>query len=251
MIQPENFKLMSFTKENREKLALGTKLMTRRVITQLLDDKSDNYVKPFHNKVMGFWEFLHKPTNTVAEVKSPYQVGDIVGIREPYVIEKMDHGNYLLSGRYLDDNQEYIKTRLSVTEWRRLVKRQYPLRKSPSLFMYKSLCRKFYTVTAVKVERAQDISEEDAKAEGIEEWIPSADWFGYTKNPEESKARWDAGGKFWLSYPRYPKRKQTGVFDCPIKSFRSLWNSINEKRGCGFDVNPYVFAYRLKKWSGK
>lgn len=62
---------------------------------------------------------------------------------------------------------------------------------------------------AVKVERVQDISEEDAIAEGA---TPSI-----VGSPDLEAMRYRLG-------------------------FRTLWDSINERRGYGWQVNPLVFA---------
>lgn len=71
-------------------------------------------------------------------------------------------------------------------------------------------------VSEVRVERLQDISEEDAVAEGIE------------------RAPWRSDK--WLNY-LHP----SGAFVDPVDSYRSLWESIN---GPGsWATNPWVVAY--------
>jgi hypothetical protein len=67
-------------------------------------------------------------------------------------------------------------------------------------------------VIDVRVERVQEISEEDAKAEGC------------------------------LLIPCAPK-----YIDTYRETFADLWNSINEKRGFGWDVNPWVWVVEFKK----
>jgi hypothetical protein len=68
------------------------------------------------------------------------------------------------------------------------------------------------TVTDVRVQRVQEISEADAVAEGV---TPS-------EEPNEMK---------WEHYAPH------GV------AFRTLWDSLNAKRGYGWDANPWVAAY--------
>ncbi len=75
----------------------------------------------------------------------------------------------------------------------------------PSIYMPRAASRIMLEVTEVRVQRLQDISEEDAIAEGI----PKDDWFGL------------------LTVKR---------------DFQELWNAINEKRGYGWDSNPWVWA---------
>lgn len=67
-------------------------------------------------------------------------------------------------------------------------------------------------VTDVRVQQLQDISEEDAKAEGFEA-------IGADNAPEECE---DHRSFVW--------------------AFHNLWDSLNEKRGFGWDANPWVVA---------
>jgi hypothetical protein len=90
--------------------------------------------------------------------------------------------------------------------------RGYPWR--PSIFMPRWASRLTLIVTDVRVERLQDVSEEDAKAEGIEQ---------------------DSDG--WRDY----LMPHTQCCGNPIDSYRTLWDHIN---GAGaWDANPWVAAY--------
>ncbi len=74
-----------------------------------------------------------------------------------------------------------------------------------SIFMPRRASRINLLVTKVRVERVRDITTDDAKAEGI------------SKKSIDSKPL--------------------------VAYFKDLWNTINEKRGYGWDVNPWVFVY--------
>ncbi|KKL73500.1 hypothetical protein LCGC14_2074310, partial [marine sediment metagenome] len=87
----------------------------------------------------------------------------------------------------------------------------------PSIHMPRWASRITLEITGVKVERVQDISEEDAKAEGV-----TAKYVGGSL----SLANMD-----YLSY-------QAG--------FCEVWDSINAKRGYGWDVNPWDWALTFK-----
>jgi len=76
----------------------------------------------------------------------------------------------------------------------------------PSIFMPRALSRILLEVTAVRVERVQDISQDDARREGID---PSH--AGYC-----------------------------------LGAFKRLWDSINSKRGYGWDANPFVWVVEFK-----
>ena len=78
----------------------------------------------------------------------------------------------------------------------------------PSIHMPKEAARIFLEITAVRVERLQDISEEDAKAEGCE-------LVGWTE-------------------------------EMPMPAgFAGLWNSLNGKRGHSWESNPWVWVYEF------
>ena len=91
----------------------------------------------------------------------------------------------------------------------------------PSIFMPKEACRLFLEVTDIRVERLQDISEEDAISEGIERLKPDGD----------------------LSYKSYAVDYDACVF--PIVSYQTLWQKINGKES--WDENPFVWVIEFKK----
>ena len=84
----------------------------------------------------------------------------------------------------------------------------------PSIFMPKEACRIFLRVTDVRVERVRDISEADATSEGV-------------KNYHDSKGNITTKNK--------------------VEAFRHLWDYLNEKRGFGWDTNPWVWVYTFER----
>jgi hypothetical protein len=84
----------------------------------------------------------------------------------------------------------------------------------PSIFMPRSESRLDLEVLEVQVQRVQDISEADAQAEGA------------------SLAHLDDLGQTWQSYKR---------------GFEALWDSINEPRGLGWQVNPWVWVVKFRR----
>lgn len=81
----------------------------------------------------------------------------------------------------------------------------------PSIHMPKAAARIFLLVTDVRVERVQDISGEDCIREGVEIEALSV------------------GEAF-----------TRGIFN-------GIWDSINAKRGYGWDSNPWVWAYTFER----
>ena len=89
-----------------------------------------------------------------------------------------------------------------------------PCRWRPSLFMPRWASRITLEITAVRVERVQDISEEDVEAEGL----ALQSWAG------EDLEGW-------------PK----------TAGFAQLWDSLNAKRGYGWEANPWVWVIAFKR----
>jgi hypothetical protein len=81
----------------------------------------------------------------------------------------------------------------------------------PSIFMPRALSRILLEVTSVRVERVQDITRVDAMAEGIED------------------------------------KSIDGLWMSPESRFAELWDSINAKRGYGWDVNPWVWGIEFRR----
>jgi hypothetical protein len=82
------------------------------------------------------------------------------------------------------------------------------------------------TVTDVRVQRLQDISDEDAEAEGI----------------EKDHAAGMPGVWGWHDYLRGDDMAKRHFAD-PRESYRTLWDSLNAKRGFGSAMNPWIAAY--------
>jgi hypothetical protein len=87
-----------------------------------------------------------------------------------------------------------------------------PLRWRPSIHMPRWAARLFLRVTDVRLERVQDITEEGAIAEGV-------------RGDEHD----------WADQPT------------PSMCFSALWDSLNAKRGYGWDANPWVWVYKFER----
>lgn len=87
----------------------------------------------------------------------------------------------------------------------------------PSIFMPRWASRITLEITDVRVQRLQAISEADAQAEGV-----TAALFA----------------QLWPSLPLPPAADH---------AFAHLWDSINAKRGFGWDANPWVWAISFRR----
>lgn len=89
----------------------------------------------------------------------------------------------------------------------------------PSIHMPRWASRITLEITNIGIERLQDITEEDAKAEGVE--VPTALEF-------------------------LAKHTNSSNFQYRV-AFMSLWDKINAKRGFGWSENPFVWTVEFKK----
>ncbi|MEL6467064.1 MAG: hypothetical protein AAFQ58_19050 [Pseudomonadota bacterium] len=96
----------------------------------------------------------------------------------------------------------------------------------PGMFMPKWASRLTLRVKEVGVERLQDISDADARAEGIEQ-------IGQTK-----------GVPIWRNYQSDASLLEGGGLLMPTASYHSLWNHINGPGAWG--ANPWVVVTRYE-----
>jgi len=93
----------------------------------------------------------------------------------------------------------------------------------PSIFMPRWASRISLRVIGVRVERLQEITGGDIVAEGI--------WPDLSYDPEK----------------RAPSEGRTVDADFLRGRFATGWDSINAKRGYGWDVNPWVWVIEFEK----
>lgn len=91
----------------------------------------------------------------------------------------------------------------------------------PSIFMPRMYSRITLEITNVRVERLQKINNTDALAEGT----PGA----------------------WVENSEYPGGYNENQNKAHVFFFRQLWDSINAKRGYGWDANPWVWVVEFER----
>lgn len=102
------------------------------------------------------------------------------------------------------------------------------------IHMPRTASRLTLRVTEVRVERVQEISNTDAMAEGI-----PGTW-----------GEWGANAPAWaLSSIEEPGVEGPHLWDnrTSAENFALRWNSINKKRGFGWDVNPWVWVLSFER----
>jgi len=198
----------------------GRKTVTRRVIKNMPESWHRGY-RAFENNPNGDEEFIIYGDCGIKIINPRYSPGDLLWVKETYChgdewddckpseVDPLCGGNdiwYLADGPR--PTEGWGKTR-------------------SSRFMPKWVSRTWLEVVSIRVERLQEITEEDAVAEGIEIGKVHGETAYYLYN---GRACWTPN---------------------PIESFKTLWDSLNAKRGYSWDSNPWVWRISFQKREGK
>lgn len=160
--------------------------------------------------------------------KPPYWIEDILYVRETwqewtddmctcYECHGCNHGDYIYKAGYGDD--EGIK-------WR------------PSIHMPKKAARIFLKVTDIKAQQIQNITEDEAKEEGIK---------SYTK--DEKVYKYAVNDDWWMDYCNKHKKVGTWWQQMPTtakEAFKYLWSSCGYKWPKCWDANPWVWVIKFE-----
>ena len=159
--------------------------------------------------------------------RCPYRVGDKLWVRETFSLSSEGfpfEGKY---GRWCDGPGEHWyradnnRPTWAECKWR------------PSIFMPRNLSRITLSITDVRVERLNDISEEDAIAEGLDRYnfTGYGDEPGIPSFPEPTVYRCPGTDRSWSEYA--------------IGEFKHLWESIH---GDGsWELNPWLWCVSFQK----
>ena len=171
-----------------------------------------------------------KPNGESSLVRCPYgTVGDRLWVREtwrtcsvydPCAPSQIDSGASVLwvadGSRRLNGLEDWGKVRTSI-------------------FMPRWASRITLEIVRVRVEPVQEITEEDAKSEGISAITKDGSLVKYGIPDSDGLPGSDDSGWNW-------KQWTPDVRD----AFAKLWDSINAKRGCGWKMNPWVWVVEFK-----
>lgn len=195
-------------------------LFNTEMVRAILDGRKDatrRIVKGFipNDAVWGYTAFTPKGyiscrgtfANGYGEkfFKLPCEPGNILYVRETW--KKALNGYY-----YYEDWQKNVIA--DITKWK------------PSIHMPKEAARIWLKVTDVRVERLQEITDEQAKREGIQ----------YDECPT---------GFTW--------KQETDMHNCyttPIGAMQALWNSTIKKSDLdryGWDASPWVWVIEFER----
>lgn len=178
----------------------GRKSQTRRIVK-----KQPHTVGEW---IMQGINWLFPNVNPYVNIKCPYgKVGDVLWVRETFSpIEFEDGTHYRYKATFKENN--CLKPK-----WK------------PSIFMPKEACRIKLEITDIRVERLQNITGEEALAEGISK----------------------VDGKV-IGYPfgiLFNYSNGLNNYSSPKEAYSALWEKINGKGS--WESNPWVWVIEFKR----
>jgi len=216
IVSRSQFKPIPFSTPMVEAIIAGRKTQTRRIVKQAVGWDINWKVMPIkeeHVDGIQRYEIRCGTQYHLPWFKAKFEVGDILWVRETFA--EWDNGGYAYKadgfieryGAWERDTPKKFHDVERVERWK------------PSLFMPKEACRLFLEVTEIKPQRLNDISQEDAKAEGV---FPA---------PHRCPG--------WVN-------ELKSFADCYKCSFKLLWNKINGKSGHQWDKNEWLWVISFK-----
>lgn len=203
-----------FSTEMVQAILDGRKTQTRRAIKYIHPDSK--YLPEYTLLGACFiepTEFDKTDEHKMASaVTCPYgQPGDVLWVRESFV-----------KGEYWSQDEG---STISIYAYKASPKTTRPVNWKPSIHMPKAACRLFLKIKAIRVERLQDISEDDARAEGVLQYDD---------------------GTFKNYFKKKGLRAQDGV-ECLLAkgSFQSLFASIYGLDS--WNANPWVWVIEFER----
>jgi hypothetical protein len=168
------FRPILFSTEMVQARLQGRKTQTRR--TKGLE-KLNEYPPSYQMNAFidGIQHVTDLDTLDDLEIKCPYgKVGDVLWVKETHLWVLLDDAPDLLVGSR--DRTQWVYKASIHEDWIQYAKEKYGYKWKPSIYMPKEAARIFLKITNIRVERLQDISEDDAIAEGCIQYEAETDW---------------------------------------------------------------------------
>lgn len=221
----------------------GRKSQTRRIVKLPKALTGGDLSRAWPDKMLGVTPGLHvpMPDGTVQRLRNPWGWPEPshLWVRETFCLENTSdyHGDHITpaDGRPIqkhEDDGYWLIPHYRATEPEphivpyRCDADDDKTRWTPSIFMPRWASRITLEITGVRAERLQDISYEDALAEGIPDWAAfcatdEPNQYGETAEETARRLRW------------------------PQRWYKSLWDEIN---GHGsWEINPWVWLIEFRK----
>ena len=163
----------------------GRKTCTRRIVKTRRKDACGFYVtKSPDGSFTGVYEYDEDERMFENPLFPPYKPGDILYVRETW---DWDPDNEVAKPYYYKADGDLRPEGYKGMGW------------SPSIHMPKEAARIWLRVTNVRVERLQDITDNEAEAEGFTDYTSTALGFAYTWDHTIKKSDFDRYG--WAANP--------------------------------------------------
>lgn len=211
-------KPMLFNGEMVRAIQSGRKTQTRRIV--------ESPMRAYGMK----WETQNDDNFNImfqrGHVVAPYQVGQNLWVRETHKVKGLCSGCYEYAcdcGHFEVTYEADGKVR-EFGEWDS--DKDFPKTENwrPSIFMNRQLSRINLLVKSVRVERLQDISESDAKSEGLKSACKDGKLIKYGFEDLE-----------WYYWDKDPRQ-----------AFRSLWCTVSKEDVSGWNANPWVWVIEFE-----
>lgn len=217
-----------FTTDMVKSILAGLKSLTRRLSgLKKINQHPDKYkfigMREVSRQNVYCAEFEVEGSSSIIRVRSVYgRPGDILWVRETWLYVMLDHAHDLLEGA--GSNSQYVFKNQFHSDWFEYAREKYGYKWKPNIHMPKSACRIWLEVVSIRVERLNDITEQDAIAEGVERHVP-------------------VPGDGPVLYKSY-QLVNANPFTQAVSSFRTLIESINGTEI--WNKNPWVWVVCFK-----
>lgn len=190
----------------------GSKTQTRRVVkpqpVDFVNDPHYDIQIPYKGNMVNGIPLGKQVGGLSPAIKCPYgQPGDILWVRETWQ-QRSEKAQLMGFDKYIHK-----------AGWKYCTDGGW----KPSIHMPKEACRLFLRMKSARVERLQDMSEKDARAEGVKKTYSEASQMIFYKDYLNPDCEWRS----------------------PIYSFQSLWESINGAES--WDANPWVWVVEFER----
>ena len=184
----------------------GRKTQTRRIVT---------YPKTFHGKdVCGFYVCKRVSDGVVTDVCMYDENGSFID--EGQILPKYNIGEVVAIAQSYNDIHEEVEN-----ETLEMLDLYCSKGWNNKMFVRAELMLHQIRITNVRIQRLQDISDEDCLKEGIQKMLTGCEYYQYSF--------YDNGKDVWNNYKT------------PREAFAHLINKVSKKGT--WESNPYVFVY--------
>ena len=200
----------------------GRKTQTRRLLTLTLHKKADRgnaLIEVSPSKVFfedGKWKFVYDDYVFLLPKENypKYRVGEVVAVAQSYcsIAEELENSNNATCAAHYEKNVQKASEYISWMEHPGF---------NNKMFVAADMMIHQIRITDVRVEKLQDISDEDCMKEGIQKMLTGCEYYQYSF--------YDNDKGLWNNYRT------------PREAFAHLINKVSRKDV--WEENPYVFVY--------